>query len=978
LADLHVEDGLVELLLQDLERTGRSADGPGAALPLLSHALMVTWQNRSGSLLTLAGYRASGGIAGSLAQTAEYTLGQLDLDGREIARRLLLGLVHLGDGTEDTRRYVRLGELLPASDAPEYAAARHVLDLFVHARLLTVDTDKAGLIHEALIRAWPQFRAWIDDSRAMLLASERLGQDATSWERSGRDPNFLYAGRRLENALAAPKDQPGFTLTPLQREFLASSTRRARSRIRSARQLIAVLVSLLIIAGVAGGTAFQQRLAADRERNVALSRLVAEEADQLSGTDTSLAMQLSLISYRISPTTGALSSLIGTTASPAATRMLGPAGAEMNAIAFNPGKTILVTSSATGSLQMWSTRRYGHPERLGLPLSTQAVAVTSVAFSSDGQLMAAGGSGNTVWLWDVSNPLRPVRLSRVILDPTGIVNSVAFIGRGHVLAAASSDGRVYLWNTTDPHRVSPLGPALNAGIGGVNSIASSPTGKTLAAGGADGHIRLWNITSARPGTWTGEVLGGPGKSIRSVAFSPDGAILAAGGDDDNVRLWNISRERRPVPAGIPFTGPASWVYSVSFSPDGKTFAAGSADNKAYVWDLASRTLLAALPHPGPVLSVTYGLSSDVLATGGVDGVARMWALPSPVLAGFEGSVFTVAFSPDGRYLIAASGNGLLRRLDVTSPSRPRQLGSPLAAPGLDGTVAYGPSGRIAAGTGNGAIRLWNAANPDHTDGLPLAGPTLHSAIQYVTFDKGGRLMAAGSSAGEIGLWNVKDIARAVPIAAWSATSADPGIDILAVEFSPDDRLLASAGADGTVRLWNIADLSHPRQIGPPLAKLNSAEYQVAFSPDGRIFAASGADGKVRLWNVANPAHPRLVSTLSAPIGIVYNVSFSPNGRYLATADGDKTVALWDITNPAEPHSKGILTGFSGTVFSVAFSPSGNAIAAGSQDDTVHLWLTNPDSAASYICSIAGDPITRAEWTHYIPGAPYDPPCRTSG
>jgi WD40 repeat protein len=977
LVGLQLEDGLADLLLQDLERTGRSADGPGDALPLLSYALMVTWQKRSGSVLTLAGYHAAGGIDGSLTQTAEHTLGKLDLDGREIARRLLLRLVHLGDGTDDTRRYAPLSELLPAPDEPGHAATRHVLNLFIHARLLTVDTDKAGLIHEALIRAWPRFRRWINDSRTALLAIDRIGQDATAWERNGRDPGFLYAGRRLESARAALADHPWLTLTPLQQEFIASSTERARSRARSSRQLIAVLASLLLIAVGAGGIAFQQRLTAGSERTVALSRLVAEEADQLIGTDTSLAMQLALASFRISPTSGALSSLIGTTASPAATRMLGPAGAEMNAIAFSPGKAILAGSSAAGSVQLWSTRRHGHPERLGPPLSTHAVPVTSVAFSADGQLMAAGGVGNTVWLWNVSNPLKPVMLRHLILGPAGIVNSVAFAGKADILAAASSDGRVYLWHAASPHRMSPLGGALNPGIGGVNSVAFSRTGHILAAGGTDGPIRLWNITGARPGTWAGEVLGGPGKSVNSVAFSPDGSTLAAGGNDDNVQLWNISREQKPVPEGMPFTGPASWVYSVSFSPDGKTIAAGSADDRAYVWDRADRTLLAALPHPGPVLSVAYGQSGDVLATGGIDGVARMWALPSPVLTGISGSVFTIAFSPGGRYLITASGDGLLRRWDVADPSRPRQLGLPLTAPDLDGTVAYGPGGRIAAGTGTGAVRLWDTASPGR-ENLLLPGPALGSAIQYVTFDQSGRLMAAGSSAGEIGLWNVTDPAHPVPAAIWSATSADLGTDIFAVEFSPDGRLLASAGADGTVRLWDIADLGHPRQIGPPLAKLSSAEYQVAFNPDGRILAASGADGKVRLWNVANPARPRLAGTLSGPIGIVYTVSFSPDGRYLITADGDKTVALWDIANPARPRSIGVLTGFSGTVFSAAFSPSGNAIAAGSQDDTVRLWLTDPDAAASYICSIAGEPITRSEWAHYIPGVPYDPPCRASG
>jgi WD40 repeat protein len=62
------------------------------------------------------------------------------------------------------------------------------------------------------------------------------------------------------------------------------------------------------------------------------------------------------------------------------------------------------------------------------------------------------------------------------------------------------------------------------------------------------------------------------------------------------------------------------------------------------------------------------------------------------------------------------------------------------------------------------------------------------------------------------------------------------------------------------------------------------------------------------------------------------------------------------------------------VYAVAFSPSGRTLAAGSADGTVRLWDTGPSAAADAICASAGDPITSQEWSGYIPGVPYAPPC----
>ncbi len=188
-----MEEGLVDLLLEDL--AGSSDIG---TLPLLSHALLETWRHRDGRILTLAAYRAVGGIRRSLAVTADATLGDLLVGEQEIAHRLMLRLVYVGEVTE-TRRRLPLSQLPPDSDA----VGRVVLAKFVQARLVTVTEDTAEIAHEALIQAWPQLQNWISNDRARILAAQRLAEDAEIWQRHNRDPAYLYSGRRLAAAEAA-------------------------------------------------------------------------------------------------------------------------------------------------------------------------------------------------------------------------------------------------------------------------------------------------------------------------------------------------------------------------------------------------------------------------------------------------------------------------------------------------------------------------------------------------------------------------------------------------------------------------------------------------------------------------------------------------------------------------------------------------------------------------------------------------------
>src|SRR5258706_4571391 len=140
------EPGLADVLLSDIGADGMGQPEPGA-LPLLSHALLATWERRRRRTFTLEGYHAVGGVRGAIAETAESVFtDQLNQAQQELARDAFLRLTELGEGTEDTRRRAALNEMVrQPSEATELRA---VLNTLAEARLITLNEDSAEVAHE--------------------------------------------------------------------------------------------------------------------------------------------------------------------------------------------------------------------------------------------------------------------------------------------------------------------------------------------------------------------------------------------------------------------------------------------------------------------------------------------------------------------------------------------------------------------------------------------------------------------------------------------------------------------------------------------------------------------------------------------------------------------------------------------------------------------------------------------------------------
>ncbi|WP_329249136.1 WD40 repeat domain-containing protein [Streptomyces sp. NBC_01478] len=290
----------------------------------------------------------------------------------------------------------------------------------------------------------------------------------------------------------------------------------------------------------------------------------------------------------------------------------------------------------------------------------------------------------------------------------------------------------------------------------------------------------------------------------------------------------------------------------------------------------------------------------------------------------DGHARSVAFSPDGRTLVA----GL---------SGVRGTGSTLrswnVAKGISTTpwpdeveevtkVAFSPDGRTLAVAGTLQVALWNAAKPTGV-ALPLSALDL-------AFSPDGRTLATGGRDGAARLW---DLATGTV----TDTLTAKGMTVVnTVAFRSDGYALATGSEDLTdsqVRLWDLQALFSPTVD----ATLEAPHWQgfkpVAFQPVTYLMATGGDDGIVRVWDSVSGT---LQFTRTGHTGPVTAVAFSPDGDTLATGSEDRTVRLWD-TSTLDVVPVDILTGHTDEVTSVAFSPHGRTVASASLDSTVRLW-----------------------------------------
>ncbi|KAJ6527949.1 putative WD-repeat protein, partial [Mycena vulgaris] len=323
-------------------------------------------------------------------------------------------------------------------------------------------------------------------------------------------------------------------------------------------------------------------------------------------------------------------------------------------------------------------------------------------------------------------------------------------------------------------------------------------------------------------------------------------------------------------------------------------------------------------HSAWVKSVAFSPDGMYIVSGSYDYTVRLWDAASGAhlgtLKGHSGGVNSVAFSPDGTHIVSGSDDNTVRLWDAASGAH---MGTLKGHSRRVRSVAFSPDGmHIASGSDDSTVRLWDAASRAHLGTLKGHSDYVNS----VAFSPDGMHIASGSNDSTVRLWDAASGAHLGTLKGHSDY-------VNSVAFSPDGMHIASGSDDFTVRLWDAVSRAHLGTLKGDSDYVKS----VAFSPDGMHIASGSDDSTVRLWDAASRAH---LGTLKGHSDYVNSVAFSPDGMHIASGSDDSTVRLWDAASGAHLRT---LEGHSRPVNSVAFSPDGMHIVSGSHDFTVRLW-----------------------------------------
>ena len=166
-----------------------------------------------------------GGVAKALANHAEAVYNQLNQIEQKQVQQIFLPLVHLGEGTEDTRRLSTRAEVghwkLVTSLAGEKAR------LVVTGRNEDTEEETVQVVHEALIREWKRLREWISENREKLRQKRKIETAAKEWEEKRKSKDYLFSGKQVTDAKVFRKARSeNLALSNRAREFIQKSIRK--------------------------------------------------------------------------------------------------------------------------------------------------------------------------------------------------------------------------------------------------------------------------------------------------------------------------------------------------------------------------------------------------------------------------------------------------------------------------------------------------------------------------------------------------------------------------------------------------------------------------------------------------------------------------------------------------------------------------------------------------------------------------------
>lgn len=425
------------------------------------------------------------------------------------------------------------------------------------------------------------------------------------------------------------------------------------------------------------------------------------------------------------------------------------------------------------------------------------------------------------------------------------------------------------------------------------------------------------------------------------------------------------------------------LIALARDPADRFLAAATADDQLIIWQSLDLKKLWQVPsHHDGIRAICFSSDGRYLISAGNDGLIRQWdtsqGLNPRILAGHTRPVIGVAIAPQSQQLISASLDGEVRLWDRLSGKCLQRFNAH-----IDGLSSIGLStnGQYLATAGlDRQIKLWHGPQLDYQTTIT----THHEPIEILTFSPNATILAGTGLDGDVYLWDLQ--------ANQLITSLPNEDRVFDLQFSPDGANLATAGLDQCIRIWQVETAHLTHMLYGHTHWVRALRY----NRDGSRLYSVSSDQSLRIWEQASG---RLLHSLQGYRGGVRSLALSNNADLLFNSSEAQAVTLWQLAEPfyrlnlPQATNNGhqlayhqasqllaisqeqviqlwdcqrlqlatMLTGHQALIRAIAFRPDGSMLASCSEDHTVHVW-SMPHGQIVQVFGCHDDLVTTLAWS----------------
>ncbi|KAK3908482.1 Actin-interacting protein 1 [Frankliniella fusca] len=545
-------------------------------------------------------------------------------------------------------------------------------------------------------------------------------------------------------------------------------------------------------------------------------------------------------------------------------------------------------------------------------------------------------NGNSVIIRNIDNPA----ISDIYTEHSCAVNVAKYSPSGFYIASGDQSGKIRIWDTVNKEHL--LKNEFQPIAGPIKDISWSPDSQRMVVVG-EGRERFGHVFMAETGTSVGEISG-QSKPINSVDFRPTRPFrIVTGSEDNTIAVF----EGPPFKFKMTKQDHTRFVQAVRYSPTGSHFASGGFDGKVFLYDGSSADLVGEIgspAHKGGVYAVAWSPDGKQLLTASGDKTCKLWdvetrSVVTEFLMGTQVEDQQVSCLWQGEHLLTVSLSGFIAYLDPKNPDKPIRVvkghNKPITV------LALSPDREtIYTGSHDGYVTSWSAKTGEN-DRIQGNG-------------HGNQINGMCTVGTHVYTCGIDDSVKQIDATSKTYTGVDMklasqprGMDL------KGDTIIAASVKEITI-------LQNGNKVSSlPISFESSC---VSLSPkDGETFVAVGGatDNKVHVYDlVGGSLAPKIELD---HLGGVTDCAFSPDGNYLVACDSNRKVILYKVPEFQLAHNKE--WGFhNARVNCVAWSPNSQFVASGSLDTTIIVWSVQQPSKHNIIKNAhPQSQITRLAW-----------------